>query len=83
MAEYQGHPSWNAWNVSLWINNDEHSYNYAQACVNRASRKWRKPENIARLAAKVFLNGIGRGTRTPDNAVYSYQSVKLALKEFI
>ena len=31
MAKYQGHRSWNAWNVSLWINNDEGLYRAAVA----------------------------------------------------
>lgn len=28
--EYNGHRSWNAWNVSLWINNTEPQYRLAQ-----------------------------------------------------
>jgi len=29
MSKYQGHRSWNAWNVALWIGNDEGLYHLA------------------------------------------------------
>lgn len=35
MAQYNGYPSWNAWNVSLWINNDEGLYNLCRDAVRR------------------------------------------------
>jgi hypothetical protein len=59
--EYQGHRSWNAWNVSLWINNDEPLYRRAVDLVlrygrGRASRK---------LAAELT------GQKTPDGAKYN------------
>lgn len=31
MKEYNGHRSWNAWNVSLWINNDKSLYDSVRA----------------------------------------------------
>ena len=36
MAGYNGHRSWNAWNVSLWINNDESAYCTAVECLQYA-----------------------------------------------
>lgn len=30
---YNGHPSWAAWNVSLWLNNDEGTYRAMRRCI--------------------------------------------------
>ena len=30
---YNGYPTKEAWNVALWINNDEAMYNYALLCL--------------------------------------------------
>ena len=35
MAKYNGYTSWNAWNVSLWINNDYDTYLIARNTVER------------------------------------------------
>ena len=36
--EYNGYTSWNAWNVSLWINNDESLYHFAYDLVKQYGR---------------------------------------------
>lgn len=36
---YNGHRSWQAWNVSLWINNDEGLYRLAKDCIRETSNK--------------------------------------------
>jgi hypothetical protein len=71
MAEYNGYPSWNAWNVSLWINNTEADYFHALELVrkhgvNRASR----------LLTMEYGNN-----RTPDGARYNRRSIYYAIRD--
>ena len=70
MATYNGHRSWNAWNVALWIGNDEGLYHFALDCLNG--------RNISQ-ATKTFMRDLG-STRTPDGATYNYTCVMEALK---
>jgi hypothetical protein len=74
MKTYNGHRSWNAWNVSLWIGNDEQLYRLALDCKKRTS--------TTRAAAKRFIAAIGgdRPETTPDGATYNLLSVKLAIE---
>lgn len=73
MKTYQGHRSWNAWNVSLWINNDEPLYRFAQDCMNRAKNKPGR-------AATIFMRDMD-GAKTPDGANYTHLAVKLAIQD--
>jgi hypothetical protein len=68
--EYNGHESKTAWNVSLWICNDESLYNEAIRC--KAECKTLK------AAASMFLENTGV-TTTPDGYKYSHHTVKLAI----
>lgn len=71
--EYQGHRSWNAWNVSLYISNDEPLYRAAQAAHKRA----RSLDHCVTL----FCRDTGLlGDKTPDGAVYNRLSIKLAIE---
>jgi len=69
---YNGHRSWNAWNVSLWIGNDEGLYNFAQDCLKRA-------KNNATKATTLFMKDCA-GQRTPDGAIYTRLAVYEELK---
>jgi hypothetical protein len=73
MAKYNGHRSWNAWNVSLWIGNDEGLYRLALDCIK--SRKTRG------AAARMFLAEMGDGATTPDGGKYNLTCVLAALKD--
>ena len=69
MAEYQGYRSWNSWNVSLWIANEEHLYRQALECL-------RVYKTVPR-AAKRMLELLP--DKTPDGANYNLTCVKEAL----
>lgn len=70
MQSYNGHKSWNHWNVSLWINNDEDLYFDA----------WGKVQMIGpREAAKEMMLRLN-GLKTPDGAPYTFPTVYAALQ---
>ena len=71
MKTYNGHRSWNAWNVSLWIDNDEGLYNAALYHL--------KTCKTVKRAARALLNELP--STTPDGAKYNMLCVKLALED--
>ena len=79
MKPYNGHRSWNAWNVALWIGNDEGLYRWAMSCLNNP--RINKNKRGFNWAVRMFLNGVGGPiAKTPDGATYNRLSVKLALE---
>jgi hypothetical protein len=86
---YNGHKSWNQWNVSLWIGNEEHIYDFAVECAEAGARraaKWRTGENKHRVAldtaTSMFMRVYGY-ERTCDGAVFNRLSVKRALEGYV
>jgi hypothetical protein len=73
MTAHNGHRSWNAWNVSLWINNDESLYRFAVSLV--------KQYGIGVGAVKL-ANAL-QGESTPDGGRYNLTCVREALREII
>ena len=71
--EYQGHRSWAAWNVSLWIYNDEGQYRAVRDIARGPGRIDAKVQRAQRLL----------GDRTPDGARYTALNVKLVIREMI
>ena len=76
MARFNGHRSWNAWNVALWIGNDEPLYRLAKECI--AIPKSDGSSNLS-AATRRFLEAVGEGSKTPDGATYNFKCVREAL----
>ncbi|MFA5567499.1 MAG: hypothetical protein WC972_02525 [Trueperaceae bacterium] len=74
MTTYNGHPSWEHWNVSLWLGNDEGLYRLAQDVLSR-HRSAR--DAAADLITQLEDAGI---TQTPDGAAYTTATVAHALR---
>jgi len=70
MKQYNGHRSWNAWNVALWISSDCELYTDAICLMQRF--------DLDRAAA-VFV--MEHPKYTPDGAQYTKLAVKLAMEE--
>jgi hypothetical protein len=70
MSGYQGHRSWNAWNVSLWLNNDECLYREARQLAERHGVKGGSARLSMRLA----------GERTPDGARYNLTCIREVMR---
>ena len=84
MKPYNGHRSWNAWNVALWIGNVESLYNFAIGCIHEARRRFPRHSDstTAKIAAKSFMRMYG-GTCTKDGGVYNHLAVRLAMEGFM
>ena len=71
VKRYNGR-SWNAWNVSLWIGNDEPLYRLALDCIRRNPTRYHQ--------ARDFIDCIGgEGAKTPDGATFNLKCVREAL----
>lgn len=68
---YNGHPSWNAWNIALWIANNEGLYRFALDCLDR--HKGRKIP-----AAQEFLEAMD-SPKTPDGAPWTVTNIARAM----
>lgn len=70
MGKFNGHASWNQWNVSLWINNDEGLYRFAQSLV----KQYGLGVGAVKLAQAL------EGERTPDGGRFNVTAVRNALR---
>lgn len=78
MNPYNGYRSWNAWNVALWINNDEGLYNLKMDCLNRRTAKGKYPTK--RQAAHRLLAAL-EGEKTPDGARYTLSALTTSIDD--
>ena len=67
--EYQGHKSWNHWNVALWLFNDYGTYEMMQEMVDVCCNRNEAARQILGLLP----------AKTPDGAPYTYTSIRAAL----
>lgn len=69
---YNGHKSWNAWNVSLWLNNDETLYRMMLDYIRQHGSK--------DCAATAMARDM-KGRKTPDGASYNRTTIRAAMVE--
>ena len=71
---YNGHPSYNAWNVALWIGNDEGLYN--------AAKYYRQIHGL-RGGAEAFIAQMERmgQPRTGDGVRWTVTNVMRAMRD--
>lgn len=74
MPTFNGHRNWNAWNVSLHINNNENLYYEAKLQARGSSNRSIAAE---RFRDWLSLQGI---EHTPDGAPYTKTSIKEAMR---
>jgi len=71
MKSFNGHRSWNAWNVYAWLNNEEWSYELMRWCIkNSRDRK---------EAARMVIDRLPSGS-TPDGAKFNLRCVMDAMR---
>lgn len=78
MAKYNGFSSRNAWNVSLWINNDEGLYRMAQDYIRESVSCYGNRDKAAQMMLEA-LQEFGT-TKTPDAAPYSVTTIRAAMR---
>lgn len=86
MKAYNGHRSWNAWNVSMWLYNDAWLYSLVQEGIANAVNKYKASFNVRGIGnANIYhaVRHIMRGLpeRTPDGAKFNPTAVKLAIED--
>lgn len=67
---FNGHPSWQFWNVFLWISDDYDLYHEAVDLIDR----------YGNAAASEILFRELQGHRTPDGALFSRAAIRNAIK---
>ena len=74
---YNGYPSYNAWNVSLWLYSDEGLYTLMLDILKQT----RRHTDSKREASKALLQYLNECniTHTPNGAKYTVSNIRLAM----
>jgi hypothetical protein len=90
MAErkgYNGHPSYNYWNVALWVANDEGLYRLALDCIRQTSTRRAAAMLMLETLTDTYLAEFGSKPThfhltptTPDGAPYTVASLVHAMR---
>ncbi len=73
MPQYQGHKNYNAWNVALYLFNEERLYRLCQEAVTRA-------RTLDDAASYVYARL--EGQKTADGVPYTRTNIRLALQHW-
>lgn len=76
MTEYNGHESWDHWNVALWLFNDEGLYNI----IREQIKYCRTVSSCAQDVLYMLTKDLGL-TKTPDGAMFTYDTVYAAIED--
>ncbi len=68
---YNGHPSYNYWNVALWIGNDEGLYRLALSCIRHSKNR--------KQAAQAFKESLS-ADKTPDGAPWTVAAIQHGMR---
>lgn len=71
MKKYNGHKNYNAWNVSLWLYNDESMYYLVQKCLKFSRNKDEAAKKLLGYLPECTLDGVK----------FTYTNVRLALRD--
>jgi hypothetical protein len=90
--EYQGHESYSAWNVALWINNTEHLYFMARDLKRTLKSSVKTAQamlevfdevSVPYLSKESYYLGVSKTPdgvlKTPDGIRYTKHTIRLAI----
>jgi len=72
MGGYNGHKNYNAWNVSLWLFNDEPLYREMRRVVSSSRTLSRATDRLTAVLP----------SHTPDGVAFTKTNVRLALRHW-
>jgi len=86
---YNGHPSYNYWNVSLWVGNDEGLYHLALDSIKHTKNRKQAAEAMLDAIKEAMQLGAIKGKQehyiptTPDGAPYTVASLIHAMSGLV